>query len=632
MKYNDADGIILLNQSNNIHNNTKHFINYNDQYISNLADRINPSKNTINTSQPTTYIINRSDYILKNIGNIRYNQFITQNNNSNMHYITINSSINSLIGESHFVQFYLYRIKLNVTLSHIINVDRNNNKEVSNLNIPSEFIDISIPKFNDLCLAKFRKKIYNGGLINNFFSKLSFNNGTKKNILIYNIHYLIEDLNIVLFGQNSSIPWIDPKYDKRIKRLILLSFIFFIKNSLTSRPNTFNVMKDYLNSTRFYLKTICINLYSYYCKENKPDFINATNILPDNPVIENRFDNTKMIKTCISSFIDNNENNILFDKNIIKNFNENIKYFNINYNKATFTKFPPNFDINLIFGTALNDLLEFSFRNIIYDIQSTDDSYILINYYITKYNIIFDTDQIKNTYIKNTFRIENYKFIKNFSDLFNNIIDFMFINLENINYYDFETENISLRGGRIQSVGVSSSLIKKTNKTNNNSNINTNIKSNKGIINNFLKKIELNNSNINTNKEITNKYLKNFKLNNSNKEGMTKIELEIVKDSIRFNDVIMEDLNIKLEFQKNNISELPSGIYSDYDSNDFIFSEKNSINKNNNNIKIIKKELMTINKNIESSPDSNSYILTYINDLTPKEIKYLKQKMLIDKK
>lgn len=146
--------------------------------------------------------------------------------------------------------------------------------------------------------------------------------------------------------------------------------------------------------------------------------------------------------------------------------------------------------------------------------------------------------------------------------------------------------------------------------------------------------------NVNSNKKMINKYLKKFELNNSNKEGMIKIELEIVKDSIRFNDVIMEDLNIKLEFQKNNISELPSGIYSDYDSNDFIFSGKNSINKNNNDIKIIKKELMSINKkkstsinqNIESNPDSNSYILTYINDLTPNEIKYLKQKMLIDKK
>ena len=592
MRYNINDkniqipNIGRINKNNKNNNNTS--INY--KIFDNLDNRTDVNNN-INTKPPTTYLKRESDFISKNIPKIRYSTCTSNNNQKYFHYISVNSTINSIIENSHLIQFDLYRIKLNVCLSHIIEVD-NNRKSSKILNIPSEFIDVSIPKFNDMCLSKFRKNIYhNNKNFNDFFSYLSINN--KKNIMIYNLSSIIEDLSIVLFKQNTPIPWIDTKYNKRINRMVLLSCILFIKNSIIN--NKYNELKVYLLEFNKLIKNICINLYSYY--NRREDFKNIKQITK---IIDNNETNIRTIKDCIDLFIMNNSDKILFNESVINNFKENDKYFSIDYNKLnTILNINNTFDFNLIFSSSFNDFLNFSFRNIIYDIVDSNSLYILIDYIMYKYNFVFDTEEDKHKYIHTTFRIENYKCIKYFSDIFEKIIMYMLFNndvtLQSILNKDYSQIPISniIHGGHVIINNRKSSI--------------------KMIKEMYLKKMN------NKTKELINKYnikdmySKNLEINQKLNQ---KLNIKILKDSIQFQDVLIKDLNIKLNFKKNNISELYSNasynepeLYSgaSYDEPEYTdISSKNKVNKSINEINGL-----------------DPYILMYINELTSKEINYL---------
>ena len=83
------------------------------------------------------------------------------------HYVTVNANIfNNLSNAGHLIAFDLYRIKFNVIISNILrtnSINKYNNlgrlNERENFGIPSEFIDISVPKFFDLNLQKMRQNM-----------------------------------------------------------------------------------------------------------------------------------------------------------------------------------------------------------------------------------------------------------------------------------------------------------------------------------------------------------------------------------------------------------------------------------------------------------------------------------------
>jgi len=161
------------------------------------------------------------------------------------HYVTVNANIfNNLSKAGHLIAFDLYRIKFNVIISNILrtnSINKYNNlgrlNERENFGIPSEFIDISVPKFFDLNLQKMRQNMQERGdiiLIENFalvgarFGRDFVINPT---ILTMRTKYIVEDLLITLFAQNIHNPMIDAKYDKRLFR----TFFFYIGSNIVNK-------------------------------------------------------------------------------------------------------------------------------------------------------------------------------------------------------------------------------------------------------------------------------------------------------------------------------------------------------------------------------------------------------------
>jgi hypothetical protein len=526
-------------------------------YIRNPDIRIDIN-NDIDNSPPTTYLSKKKDFILRNIPKVNFTEYIENNNNDNKHYhyITVNSSVNNIFDPSRIIQFDLYRIKINVVLSHIININ-NNTRRIKKLNIPSEFIDVSIPKFNDSGLSNFRKKIYSDNYTyDKFFSKLSFQNN--KNILMYNLSYLIDDLSFVLLSQNNFCPWADSKYNKRLKRIALLSFIIFIKKSSVD-DGIYNATQQYLTQLRSSLKMICNYLYSYYNNLgyfNNLQYFNNSGYLNDdgqgikneyrplNPIIQ--YENNRSIteiKNLIRPFIENNINDCLFNINIIKNFEKNSEYFIINYNNFM----GDNFDYNLIFKNSFDKLFSFLFRNIIYDMVNDVDSesfYKHIKSQIDKFNVIFDSEDNKNDFVVN-FRIENYICLKTFYNIFDALFRYFYltpdIDIFN-NSRNLSIENLDFNGGLLNKI--------KNNKQSDELN---------KIKNNNLKKIK---------EKSIKENQKNKKLNNIQNNNF----IEIKEKSIRFNDILIEDLDCDLKINSNvnnNTKNLYCGVLdADYEPSD----------------------------------------------------------------
>ena len=165
---------------------------------------------------------------------------ISSSNTTYQHYISYNSiiyaeSITEPVANK--VKFDLARIKFNVELS--TNYTRTTTSlgsntssiytsdygficeydtiETNKLNIPSEFIDVSIPDFIDTTGQHYIKTLNK----NNEPHRLA----DKKNdlhVYSYSLLQIAEDLENVLFTQNIQIlPWLDSKYEKRLNRLVL---------------------------------------------------------------------------------------------------------------------------------------------------------------------------------------------------------------------------------------------------------------------------------------------------------------------------------------------------------------------------------------------------------------------------
>ena len=112
---------------------------------------------------------------------------------------------------------------------HYTDEDLPKTKEKEKINIPSEFIDVSIPDFID-------------GTGKHYISSLSLephrlvDNDHDLHVYSYSVLQIAEDLENVLFIQNLQIlPWLDSKYAKRLDRLVLFLLLSYYSNEFTER-------------------------------------------------------------------------------------------------------------------------------------------------------------------------------------------------------------------------------------------------------------------------------------------------------------------------------------------------------------------------------------------------------------
>lgn len=184
----------------------------------------------------TRVAVSQNNYIYNNI---KYDdlldklieKYIIYNNRANTNfYISYNNSVRMHRGLVD-VHFNLLRIKINFSLTYT-QLHRNGNTYTHLINIPGEYIDVSIPHYSNQDpvyvlghmhdpkppLGKYRLNIHNKPIF-------SING--------YSYTYFIKDLETVLFYQNSP-PWLDNKYGKRIERLLILYFVEIFKITRTT--------------------------------------------------------------------------------------------------------------------------------------------------------------------------------------------------------------------------------------------------------------------------------------------------------------------------------------------------------------------------------------------------------------
>lgn len=232
------------------------------------------NKYTVNSSTPVITIYPRADFItyndfktnngtviieyghnyqdiniIKNINNINT---ITEINN-NIHYISVNYLIKNVLGNRQILDFDLLRIKFNMVA---INSISKNGQIEPIFKIPSEFIDISITSI-------YSDSYHEDNEI--FILRINIEGIILPDIPVksHSYVYFIEDLIRILFTDGNFFPWMKNKYEKRLKRLLLLIYIYDTKHQTMFLNDIYQiVMIIKYNLTYPTEKQICLNQFS----------------------------------------------------------------------------------------------------------------------------------------------------------------------------------------------------------------------------------------------------------------------------------------------------------------------------------------------------------------------------------
>jgi len=159
------------------------------------------------------------------------NRYYKEINDQHNIYITINET-NEYVSGATLIAFSLHRAKINFIVYY-----KTNNNQYGFFNAPSELIDVSITKKNDTGIYKFYEH-YN--LEQKKYKYIYKNPTDASEILVryrgYTVYGLVNDLIKVLM---SALPWNDPKYIKRIKRM----FVFMVFEICKVYNDDFDLVK-----------------------------------------------------------------------------------------------------------------------------------------------------------------------------------------------------------------------------------------------------------------------------------------------------------------------------------------------------------------------------------------------------
>lgn len=216
-------------------------------FIEDLPSNLN-NKNTFNFNERISDKTKTNDYKETPNISVNFKKNITTDTKRNDFYVTAiqdenNKKISKIIllgendspfflyhNETNYLitnfktNFNLHRLKYNVKCYLKQNI--NGQIKYGFLNIPSEILDLPIPKVNDYKTKNYKTKDY----IKEYFNKNKLLD-LKFNMNIYNIEGFIKDLKLILFEESKFKPWNDDKYLKRVNRLKFLIFIKLLNDS-----------------------------------------------------------------------------------------------------------------------------------------------------------------------------------------------------------------------------------------------------------------------------------------------------------------------------------------------------------------------------------------------------------------
>jgi hypothetical protein len=193
----------------------------------------------------------RKNIIISSQNSIPDIRSIYNSNPEKYHYISFNNTISVKKNNGVTVEFYLLRSKFNTTINgeKILKkkirkdgVSLPEDESNTDLNIPSEFIDISITGFEDST----GKMMKNENLMGSNYLRFG-DTSTNTIIKVYNLEEIAYDLEIVLFAQNYFVPWINQKYDKRIMRLVFFIILNYLIKEDVTRGEAFRKINDIIN-------------------------------------------------------------------------------------------------------------------------------------------------------------------------------------------------------------------------------------------------------------------------------------------------------------------------------------------------------------------------------------------------
>jgi hypothetical protein len=168
------------------------------------------------------------------------NKNVFSNISERTHYITLNHTINYIAQKSINRQFNLCRIKFNIILNNCLkNITNSVSAEPISEYIPSEFLDMSCIGYYEIKTDPYKEQINKENIL---YIKLS-----NYSIPCMNYLQIIYDLEYMLYRQFSFFPWINPKYKKRITRLMFFIFIY-LRVIKKMNLEEFNILiTDFLN-------------------------------------------------------------------------------------------------------------------------------------------------------------------------------------------------------------------------------------------------------------------------------------------------------------------------------------------------------------------------------------------------
>lgn len=146
--------------------------------------------------------------------------YIYPSTNSKKELIYVAHNTISFDGPTGLTSFVLNRSKINAKLylkkSSLLEPD-----SLIYTMAPGELIDVTIATEHDTGLDY----MYASGLKHNIATYIFHYDGTTFELNGYSFDYLIHDLENILFTQTHNQPWTDKKYEKRIKRLVYLTYL-----------------------------------------------------------------------------------------------------------------------------------------------------------------------------------------------------------------------------------------------------------------------------------------------------------------------------------------------------------------------------------------------------------------------
>ena len=157
--------------------------------------------------------------------------------------------------------FELIRLKRNISIQVDLRT-QDDKKHTVTLKVPSEGIDVSIPRIGDHSVNHMSEKG-----VRAYIDEYGFQDEAGEYFSFYgiNLNFLLYDLNDILFSK-FDWPWADPKYQKRITRYYIAILLFEIVHA-TDVGATLKQLRDDIRMLNHYLKCMLNVMKVTHCKQ-----------------------------------------------------------------------------------------------------------------------------------------------------------------------------------------------------------------------------------------------------------------------------------------------------------------------------------------------------------------------------